>query len=81
MIDEKGLDPSVADAIGEYVQHHGGREVLQKMEADEKLGSNKSGKAGIEDMKLLLRYCELFGVLDKVQQCIIDCNKPFYMIF
>lgn len=76
MIDEKGLDPSVADAIGQYVQHHGGLEVLQKMEADKKLGSNKSGKAGIEDMKLLLRYCELFGVLDKVQRCVVDCIGP-----
>ena len=69
MIDEKGLDPNVADAIGRYVKHHGGIEVVQKMEADEKLGKNKSGKAGIEDMKLLLRYCELFGVLDKVACC------------
>ena len=69
MVDEKGLDPSVADAIGEYVHNHGGIDVLEKMEADEKLGNNKSGKAGIDDMKLLLRYCELFGVLDKVKYC------------
>ncbi|CAB3999508.1 histidine--tRNA ligase, cytoplasmic-like isoform X2 [Paramuricea clavata] len=66
MIDEKDLDPSVADAIGGYVQHHGGFELLNKMAADEKLGNNKSGKAGIEDMNLLLTYCELFGILDKV---------------
>jgi histidyl-tRNA synthetase len=69
MVDEKGLDPNVADAIGEYVHNHGGIDVLEKMEADEKLGNNKSGKAGIDDMKLLLRYCELFGVLDKVKYC------------
>ena len=69
MIDEKGLDPNVADAIAGYVHNHGGLEVLRKMEADEKLGKNKSGKAGIDDMKLLLNYCELFGVLDKVKCC------------
>lgn len=69
MVDEKGLDPDVADAIGEYVKHHGGIEVLQKMEVDEKLGKNKSGKAGIDDMKLLFRYCELFGVVEKVEYC------------
>lgn len=68
MIDEKGLEPDVADAIGEYVKHHGGMEILEKMEADEKLGNNKRGKAGIADMKLLLRYCELFGILDKVSR-------------
>lgn len=66
MIDEKGLDPSVADAIGVYVQHHGGIEVLSKIESDEKLGNNKNGKTGIEDMKLLLQYCQLFGIIDKV---------------
>jgi histidyl-tRNA synthetase len=69
MIDEKDLDPSVADAIGGYVQHHGGIDLLQKMEDDEKLGNNKSGKAGIEDMRLLLEYCKLFGILDKVVCC------------
>lgn len=72
MIDEKGLDPHVADAIGEYVQHRGGMELLHKMEADERLGENKSGKTGIEDMKLLLRYCELLGVLDKVHENIAN---------
>ena len=72
MIDEKGLDPSIADAIGEYVQHNGGIEVLEKMETDEKLGSNKSGKAGIEDMKLLLQYCKLLGILDKVLNHFLD---------
>ncbi|XP_046853227.1 histidine--tRNA ligase, cytoplasmic-like isoform X2 [Xenia sp. Carnegie-2017] len=66
MIDEKGLDPSVADAIGVYVQHHGGIEVLSKIESDEKLGNNKNGKTGIEDMKLLLQYCQLFGIIDKI---------------
>ena len=68
MIDEKGLEPSIADAIGEYVKYHGGMEVLEKIEADEKLGANKSGKDGIADMKLLLKYCELFGGVDEVRR-------------
>ena len=66
MVNGKGLEPSVADAIGKYVTHHGGMEILEKLEADEKLGNSKIGKSGIADMKLLLRYCELFGILDKV---------------
>ena len=45
MVNGKGLEPSVADAIGKYVTHHGGMEILEKLEADEKLGNSKIGKA------------------------------------
>lgn len=66
MIDEKGIDPAAADKIGEYVRLNGGTELVEKLLADPLLSAHKSAKEGLEAMKLLLRYCEIFGILDKV---------------
>lgn len=66
MVEEKGLQSEVADAIGEYVKLSGGFELLDKLVSDPRLMAVKTAAAGLEDMKLLLRYCDLFGVLDKV---------------
>ena len=30
------------------------------------MSSSKAAKAGLDAMRLLLRYCEIFGILDKV---------------
>jgi histidyl-tRNA synthetase len=40
--------------------------VLEALLKDERLMQQKSAVEGLEDMKLLLKYCELFGVLKKV---------------
>ena len=66
MIDEKGLDEVTADKIGEYVQLSGGSELVDKLLQDEKLKNVKSAVEGLEGMKLLLKYCGLFGVESKV---------------
>eukprot|EP00051_Salpingoeca_urceolata_P006190 m.82220 g.82220 ORF g.82220 m.82220 type:complete len:623 (+) comp14719_c0_seq4:180-2048(+) len=64
MVDEKGLDPTAADRIGVFVQKNGSGPgalaLVEELLADEKLSANPSAKKGLEDMKLLLRYCELF---------------------
>jgi hypothetical protein len=44
----------------------GGHQLIQKLLTDERLSKQKSAVEGLEDMKLLLRYCELYGILDKV---------------
>ena len=49
-----------------YVQLKGGMDLVEKLAANETLMSNKSAKQGVEDMKLLLNYCNLFNVMDKV---------------
>lgn len=66
MVGEKGLEPSVADKIGEYVKLRGGMDLVETLTADEALIKNKSAKAALDDMKLLLRYVELFDIKDKV---------------
>src|ERR1700712_176041 len=66
MTEEKGLDPAVADKIGEYVNFKGSRDLLEKLAADPVLTADESAKKGIEDMKLLFNYLEAFGVLDSI---------------
>ena len=66
MVEEKGLDPIAADKIGEYVKLRGGVELVDQLTKDEQLYNNPVAKAGIDDMKLLLEYIELYQISDKV---------------
>ncbi|XP_038213732.1 histidine--tRNA ligase, cytoplasmic isoform X1 [Zerene cesonia] len=66
MINEKGVTPEAADRIGEYVRLNGGSELAQKLLEDEKLSKSKSAVEGLEGLKLLLHYCELLGIQDKI---------------
>lgn len=66
MVGEKGLEPNVADRIGEYVKLKGGMELVESLMQDPALSKNKSAEAGLEDMRLLLTYIELFEIKDKV---------------
>ena len=76
MVGEKGLEPSIADKIGEYVKHKGGMDLVERLTADKALMNNKSAKAALEDMKLLLHYVELFGIKEKVGKTSGDL-EPF----
>ena len=67
MIEDKGLAPEVADRIWGFVQRKGGRDVLDFLQADEALKSNKSMAKGTEDMSLLFTYLSAFGILDKIE--------------
>ena len=66
MVDEKGLEGEVADKIEEFVTLKGGRDLLDKLKADQRLMSNANAKTGIEDMSLLMDYLQAFDVLDKI---------------
>ncbi|RIB03366.1 hypothetical protein C2G38_2149542 [Gigaspora rosea] len=66
MTEEKGLDPNIADRIGEYVKLKGNKELLDKLFLDQSLISNNNAKTGLNDMVLLFKYLEIFGVLDKI---------------
>merc|ERR1719244_2314028 len=59
MVEEKGLDEESADKIGEFVRMNGGEDLLEEL-LKGKLGKSKLAKAGLEDMKLLLGYCDLY---------------------
>ncbi|XP_023801628.1 histidine--tRNA ligase, cytoplasmic [Cyanistes caeruleus] len=66
MVGEKGLSPEAADRIGEYVQLHGGLELIEWLLQDPKLSQNKLAKEGLGDMKLLFEYLTLFGITGKI---------------
>ena len=66
MVEEKGLQEEVADVIGEYVKFRGSFELVDKLSSDARLAAVESAVAGLQDMRLLLQYCDNFGVLDKV---------------
>ncbi|KAG8966192.1 Cytoplasmic and mitochondrial histidine tRNA synthetase [Tulasnella sp. 419] len=65
MTEEKGLDGEVADRIGEYVKLKGGPELIEKLRAT-KLSENKSAISGLDDMELLFKYLDVFGVTNKI---------------
>jgi histidyl-tRNA synthetase len=66
MTEEKGLAPEVADAIGDFVNQSGLRDVLDRLRANPALAANKSAQEGLDDMETLFTYLEAFDVLDKV---------------
>lgn len=66
MIDEKGLDETAADKIGEYVQLSGGVELVDKLLKNEHLAKVASATKGLEAMKLLLNYCTMLGLTKEV---------------
>ncbi|XP_068815902.1 histidine--tRNA ligase, cytoplasmic isoform X1 [Struthio camelus] len=66
MLGEKGLSPEAANRIGEYVQLHGGLELIEQLLQDPKLSQNQLAKEGLGDMKLLFEYLTLFGITGKI---------------
>ncbi|ESO08078.1 hypothetical protein HELRODRAFT_156647 [Helobdella robusta] len=66
MVKEKGLDEHCANLVGEYVRLNGGKELIEKLEKDEKLSKEKLAMEGLKDMNVLLKFCEIYGVIDMV---------------
>ena len=63
---EKGLDPAVADKIGQYVKDKGALDLLEKLQNDVSLMANASAKKGLEEMALLFRLLDAYNVADKI---------------
>lgn len=66
MIKEKGLSSEIADKIGEYVQLNGKDDLVEKLLKDEKLTKSKSAVDGLQAIKLILKYCRIYGTDDKI---------------
>lgn len=63
---EKGLPEDTADKVGQWVVLKGGRDLLEKLRADESLSANENMKQGMSEMDLLFDYLESFNALDRV---------------
>ncbi|XP_032598179.1 histidine--tRNA ligase, cytoplasmic isoform X1 [Drosophila grimshawi] len=66
MVEEKGLDGATADKIGEYVRLSGGADLVEQLLADPKLKAVPNAVKGLEGMQLLLKYCALFGLEQRI---------------
>ncbi|WFC97336.1 histidine--tRNA ligase [Malassezia yamatoensis] len=66
MVHDKNLDEAVADKIGTYVQLHGGRDLLAKLQQDSELTQNARAAEGLKDMELLFEYLEVFKIMDRI---------------
>jgi len=67
MVVEKGLEPAVADRIGEYVKLSGQGDLLEKLGSDNRLQGNANIATGIADLQLLLHQLQLSDCLGNVQ--------------
>lgn len=64
---EKGLDPAVADRIGEFVLHAGKpKELWEMMTTTKVFGSHAGAASAMSELKLLFDYLEAMGTLQYV---------------
>ena len=66
MVETKNLAPEAADRIGTFVKLNGGAQLIEELLTSDLGTKSKIAKEGLEDMKLFLKYCELFGCADAV---------------
>lgn len=70
MMSEKGLDESTADKIGLYVEGLKGKDttsLIDYLQKDDAFMSNASAVQGLNDLKLLLEFLDIFQVKDRVR--------------
>ncbi|XP_014474743.1 PREDICTED: histidine--tRNA ligase, cytoplasmic isoform X2 [Dinoponera quadriceps] len=67
MIEEKGLDEHIADKVGKYVSLSGGVQLIAELKKDKDLMKQSAAVQGLDAMELLLKYCGLYKILDKVK--------------
>lgn len=66
MTEEKGLDSTSADKIGEYVKHKGSRPLLDQLLADVTLTGSAKAKQGLDEMVVLFTFLEAYKISDKI---------------
>lgn len=68
-MEEKGLQPEIADKIGKYVMHTSSGDLAsipELLRADTRLSASEIVQKGLGDMDLLLRYLNAFGITKHV---------------
>lgn len=71
MTEEKGLDESIADQIGEYIKLSGSTELVDELLKNEHLNKVPAVTKGLKELKLLFSYCKILG-LDK--EIVLDLS-------
>ncbi len=65
-METKGLEPAIADKIGEWVQRKGGDDIIEYLTTHEDLSKNEDIIKGVQDMKLLFTYLDAFGARSRI---------------
>ena len=65
MVEKKGIPADVANQIGKYMKKRGKLDLVEQLSSDPQLTAVKDAQDGLYEMKLMLQYCDLFGILDK----------------
>ncbi|XP_058117362.1 histidine--tRNA ligase, cytoplasmic-like [Anopheles ziemanni] len=66
MIDEKGLDERTVEEIGCYVSESGGIDLVDRLSSDVQLTVNEGAMQALTDIRLLLQYCAIFKVSERI---------------
>jgi len=67
MVEVKNLKPEVADKIEQFVKLCGPpRELLTKIRAEKRCDGNATAMQALEELDLLFKYLEVYGVQDRV---------------
>ncbi|XP_043285977.1 histidine--tRNA ligase, cytoplasmic isoform X1 [Venturia canescens] len=66
IVEEKQLEGAIADKIGEFVSKRGDARLIEELRKDETLMKQTAAKQGLEAMELLLKYCDIYRISDKV---------------
>ena len=79
MVEVKGLSEEKADRIGDYVKLQGGPEIINALLNDKFLASNSSAWKGLEDLKVLIKFLEIFQVTVIVKfDFSLSCGLDYY---
>lgn len=66
MINEKGLDSTVADRIGEFVKLKGDEKILEKLETNEDFIANEKAKDGLKELKKIAQWSKILEFAENV---------------
>lgn len=72
MVDEKGLDPHVANRLESYIRireqnpNLSNVDLVSALTTDGNLAANKSAKVALEELKVLMELLDLMGIGDRV---------------
>ncbi|XP_045480557.1 histidine--tRNA ligase isoform X2 [Harmonia axyridis] len=79
IVREKIVTEDVAIKFGRYILNNGTTDLVDALSQNPELMKNKAAAAAVEDVKLLLEYCSLFGI---TQEVVVDLgltrNLDFY---
>ncbi|KAI8065523.1 histidyl-tRNA synthetase [Gongronella butleri] len=67
LMHQRGIDGSVADRIGHYVQQQGDAQLIDSLARDDGLMAHAQASQGIKELQLLMSYGEVFDLQKRVR--------------